>query len=115
MTSKTNLCSGRKLSYDRPCGLLKAVKHQSERAGAITQVEQFLKEEQAMRPTMGLRRRRHRDAFLGGLPSRDDPCEIARSYVETPLLDLLRLRCCSSSQRCGQILMRPRGNQRWEV
>ena len=55
----THLCSPHELIRKRLSALLEGIKNESERAGAVSQVQQLLKQQQAMSPFVGLGRWRH--------------------------------------------------------
>jgi hypothetical protein len=68
----THFCPPHKLvcKWLRP--LLETVKNESERAGAVSQVEQFLKEQQAVRPLVRLGRWRHGEIKIRGKDLKSD-------------------------------------------
>lgn len=57
--TSAHLCSPHELIYKRLSALLEAIENESERAGAVSQVQQLLKQQQAVSPFVGLSRRCH--------------------------------------------------------
>lgn len=57
---ETYLCSCRELCDERLCRLLESVEEQGERAGAVSQIQQLLQEQEAVGARVRCARRCHR-------------------------------------------------------